>query len=82
MFDDLFLDQIVQNFLIFPILISICIGICIRNIFLVLFAAILFAVIFNIYAVGGRIIVQSLVAAVIAHSVGAVAGFCITKFVR
>ena len=82
MFDDLFLDQIVRNFFLFPILISICIGIFVRNVFLVLLAAIAFAVIYDIYAVGDRIVVQSLVAAAIAHSIGAMAGFCVAKIVR
>lgn len=82
MFDDLFLDQIVQNFFLFPILISICIGIFVRNVFLVLLAAIAFAVIYDIYAAGDRIVVQSLVAAAVAHSVGALAGFCVGKVVR
>ena len=82
MFDDLFLDQIVRNFFLFPILISIGIGLFVRNIFFVLLAAIAFAVIYDIYAVGDRIVMQSLVAAAVAHSIGGLAGFCIAKVVR
>ena len=82
MFDDLFFDQIIKNFFLYPILISVAIGLLVRNVFVLLLLVISFAIACDIYADGGRIIVQSLIAAVIAHSIGGLAGLFVSKLVR
>ena len=82
MFDDLFIDQIAKNLFLFPILISIAIGLIVRNVFIVLLLVIPFAFVCDVYADGGRVVLQSLVAAAIAHSIGGLAGFLIAKVVK
>ncbi len=82
MFDDLFFEQIGKNLFFFPILISIAIGFFMRNVLIVLLLVIPFAFVCDVYADGGRIIVQSMVVAAIAHSIGGLTGFLISKLVR
>lgn len=82
MFDDLFLSEIIRNLFLLPVLISIAVGIFNRNIFFIIIGALIVAFSYEIYADGGRIIVQSLVAAGIAHILGALGGFIVAKIVR
>lgn len=53
-----------------------------RNVFVALFFMMPFEFVCNIYAVCGRIVVQILIAAAIAHSIGGPTGYIFRKFVR
>ena len=82
MFDDLFVDQVFRNFFYVPILFSIAVGIFFRNIGFVIIGALAFAIGYEIYADGGRIIVQGLAAAAVAHLIAALGGFFVARLVR
>lgn len=82
MFDDLFIDQIAKNLFLFPVLVSVAIGLFVRSIFIVFLLVIPFALIYDVYACGGRIILQTMVAAAVAHSIGGLTGFFIGKLAR
>ena len=57
-------------------------GILIRKLPIVLIFSIMVGLGFQVYSDGGRIVVQGLVAAFIAHMIAALGGFLISKVVR
>ena len=81
-FDDLFFNMVMQNMVVFPILVSIAIGILLRNVFVIAISASVVGVGFEFYSDGGRFIVEALVAACLAHIIGALSGFAVSRIVR
>jgi len=81
-FDDLFIAQVINNLISFPILFSIALGILARNIFFILIGAVTIAMAYEIYVSGGSIIAEGLATASVAHLIGALGGFLISKIFR